>query len=140
VQQQPAHIRDAIQMRGYVTEEEKSSLLAEAAVFIYPSFYEGSGLPVLEAMAAGVPCVVSNRTSLPEVAGDAALLTDPDRPEMIADALRAVLDDARLAEILSARGRARAGQRTWIHVAETVADVLRAVVRDAIPLPVGRQG
>lgn len=122
-------VKERIELRGYVTEEEKAELLSKAAVFVCPSFYEGSGLPVLEAMAAGVPCVVSNRTALPEISGGAALLVDPDRQDEIAQAMHAVLDDTALANILAERGRARAAQFTWEKTATQVAEILRTVAR-----------
>jgi glycosyltransferase involved in cell wall biosynthesis len=74
-----------IQLLGFVTESEKTELLAEAGVFIFPSLYEGFGLPVLEAQAAGVPVITSATSSLPEVAGEGALFVDPQNIEDIAE-------------------------------------------------------
>jgi glycosyltransferase involved in cell wall biosynthesis len=82
-------------------------------VFVFPSLYEGFGLPPLEAMASGTPVITSNVSSLPEVVGDAALLIDPHEPEAIADALRRVLTDDALRAELKAKGLVRASQFSW---------------------------
>jgi glycosyltransferase involved in cell wall biosynthesis len=80
---------------------------------VFPSLYEGFGLPPLEAMASGTPVVTSNVSSLPEVAGDAALLVDPREPEEIAGAIRLLLTDRTLREDLRLRGLARARAFSW---------------------------
>ncbi len=99
---------DAVRFMGYVDHEKLAMFYAAAAVVAVPSFYEGFGLPLAEAMAAGTPAVCSNRASLPEVAGGAALVVDPDDQAGWADALARVLNDAALAEDLARRGRERA--------------------------------
>ena len=78
---------------GFVPDETLAVLYRLAAVFVFPSLYEGFGLPPLEAMASGAPVITSNVSSLPEVVGDAAVLIDPYDPEAIADAMRRVLSD-----------------------------------------------
>jgi glycosyltransferase involved in cell wall biosynthesis len=107
---------------GYVPDEDLPGLYAGASVFAYPSLAEGFGLPVLEAMAAGTAVVTSHRSSLPEVAGNAALLVDPEKVQSIRAALLELLtDDARRDE-LARRGRARAASFTWERTArETLA-------------------
>lgn len=103
-------------------------LYALATAVIFPSRYEGFGLPVLEAMARGVPVVTSDRSSLPEVAGDAAVLVDPDDDHAIAEAVRRVLADGELRERLSVAGRARAATFSWERTAElTAASYARAL-------------
>jgi len=93
-----------------------------AAVFVYPSLYEGFGLPVLEAMQCGVPVLTSNVSSLPEVAGDAALLVTPTEVDDIAYGLRRLLEDAELRAELRARGYQRAREFSWERCArETLA-------------------
>src|SRR6185503_6606398 len=94
----PEQARSRIVMTGYVPEADKRALLAGAQVLAYPSLYEGFGFPVLEGFAAGVPVLTSNASSLPEVAGDAALLVDPHDPGQIADALARLLEDEGLRE------------------------------------------
>jgi glycosyltransferase involved in cell wall biosynthesis len=84
-----------------------------AGVFVFPSLYEGFGLPPLEAMASGTPVVTSNESSLPEVAGDAAVLVDPYHPESIADGIERVLCDHSLRRDLRAKGLLRARQFSW---------------------------
>jgi glycosyltransferase involved in cell wall biosynthesis len=102
--------------------EDLDALYAAAGVVVVPSLYEGFGLPVLEAMARGVPVVSSNRSSLPEVAGDAALLVDPEDRR----ALRAAIEQALVeADRLGAAGRERAARFTWERTAQLTADVYR---------------
>src|SRR5690606_35076804 len=84
-----------------------------ASVFVFPSLYEGFGLPPLEAMASGTPVVTSNVSSLPEVTGDAAVLVDPLEAEAIADGIRRVLTDRELADDLRSRGLTRAREFSW---------------------------
>jgi len=98
---------------GYVTPEELAGWYARAAVFAFPSQDEGFGMPVLEAMSAGVPVVTSNRSALPEVVGDAALLVDPLDTASVADGLRRVCGSQELRESLIRRGLARAACFTW---------------------------
>jgi glycosyltransferase involved in cell wall biosynthesis len=110
-----------------VPEEEKALLYNAATCFCYPSLYEGFGLPPLEAMACGVPVVTSNVSSLPEVVGEAALITDPLDSAALCEALRRVLADGGLRTELSARGQARARQFSWVEAARQTADVYRWV-------------
>ncbi len=105
--------RQGIRLLGYVSNDELPALYSGAACFLFPSFYEGFGLPVLEAMACGTPVVTSDRSSLPEVAGDAALMVDPDEPAEIAGAVEKVLKEDSTRERLIERGRLRAREFTW---------------------------
>jgi glycosyltransferase involved in cell wall biosynthesis len=105
---------------GWTNAADVEGLFAVADAFVFPSFYEGFGLPVLEAMARGVPVACSDRASLPEIAGDAALLFDPADPGAIATALRRLLADRAEADRLRAAGRARAARFTWERTAEGV--------------------
>jgi glycosyltransferase involved in cell wall biosynthesis len=98
---------------GFVPDETLACLYRLASVFVFPSLYEGFGLPPLEAMASGTPVITSNVSSLPEVVGDAALLIDPYEPDSIAEAMRRVLTDDALRRDLCARGLARARQFSW---------------------------
>jgi alpha-1,3-rhamnosyl/mannosyltransferase len=103
---------------GYVAEHDLAPLTAAAAVFAYPSLYEGFGFPVVQAMAAGVPVITSNVSSLPEVAGDAALLVDSRSTGELRDALASLLMRPTLRAELAAKGRARAREFTWRRCAE----------------------
>jgi len=98
---------------GYIQEPDLAPLTAAASLFVYPSLYEGFGFPVAQAMAAGVPVVTSNISSLPEVAGDAALLVDPRSTAELRDALARLLLSPDLRREMAARGRARALELTW---------------------------
>jgi glycosyltransferase involved in cell wall biosynthesis len=100
-------------------------LYAQASVFVFPSIYEGFGMPVLEAMACGAPVITSSTTSLPEVAGDAALLVDPEDVEALGDALQRVLDDAALRETLRTKGFARVKDFTWDRSARLTMNLYR---------------
>jgi glycosyltransferase involved in cell wall biosynthesis len=113
---------------GHVTEEQLDALYRGADAFVYPSLYEGFGLPVVEAMARGVPTITSNTSSLPEVAGDAALLVDPTDVSEIAEALARILTDPALAGDLRARARARAATYTWAATARATLDVYHHVM------------
>jgi glycosyltransferase involved in cell wall biosynthesis len=123
-------MREARDVRrlGYVPDEDLAVLYASCSAFVYPSFYEGWGLPVAEAMALGAPTVTSNVSSLPEVAGDAALLVDPTSPEAIAAALERILVDQGTAARLRADGPARARQFTVQAWAAATMDVYREAV------------
>ena len=107
----PARAR--ISVPGYVAPGELSRWYRRAAIFAFPSLDEGFGMPVLDAMAAGIPVVTSNRSALPEVAGDAALTVDPENTADLAQALGRLARDESLRRELSARGRARAKLFTW---------------------------
>jgi glycosyltransferase involved in cell wall biosynthesis len=98
---------------GSLPRNELAALYARATVFVYPSLYEGFGMPVLEAMACGTPVVTSNISALPETAGDAALLVDPLDDAALAEAIGRIVDDPGLAEDLSQRGQKRARALTW---------------------------
>ena len=102
-----------VRFLGYLQDETLAILYRLAAVFVFPSLYEGFGLPPLEAMASGTPVVTSNVSSMPEVAGDAAVLVDPYNVDSIVDGIAAVLRDPPLREALRARGFARAGEFSW---------------------------
>jgi glycosyltransferase involved in cell wall biosynthesis len=107
---------------GYVEPADRRDLYAGARVLVQPSFEEGFGLPVLEAMTLGVPVVAANRGALPEVLGDAGALVDPQRPADLADAIAALLGSASYAAECSRRGRSRAGLFRWDRTAATVYD------------------
>ena len=98
---------------GFVSDQTLAALYRMAEVFVFPSLYEGFGLPPLEAMASGTPVITSNVSSLPEVVGDAALLIDPYEPGAIADAMHRVLSDATLRASLRERGLARVREFSW---------------------------
>lgn len=118
---------DDLRMPGWVPGPELEGLYASAAVFAFPSLYEGFGLPLLEAMARGVPVACSDRGALAEVAGDAALRFDPERPEQIAAAIEALLSDPATADRLRGAGRRRAAGFTWDATAKaTLASYERA--------------
>jgi glycosyltransferase involved in cell wall biosynthesis len=118
-----------VRFLGFLPDETLAVVYRLAAVFVFPSLYEGFGLPPLEAMACGTPVVTSNVSSLPEVMGDAALLVDPYSAEAIADAMRRVLTDTALRSDLSARGLARAGEFSWERSARRVREIYDEVAR-----------
>jgi glycosyltransferase involved in cell wall biosynthesis len=111
-------LRDLVLLPGFVAGEELSLWYNSAAVFAYPSLYEGFGLPPLEAMACGTPVITSNTTSLPEVVGEAGLLVQPFDQHGLASALRRVLVEADLAAHLRQAGLAQAARFTWRRMAE----------------------
>lgn len=111
---------------GKVKESDMPGLYRGALALLFPSLYEGFGLPVLEAMACGTPVLTSNVTALPEVAGDAALLVDPLSVEAIASGIARLCNDRELRQTLSEKGLIRAQKFTW----DAVADKVRAVLED----------
>jgi glycosyltransferase involved in cell wall biosynthesis len=112
-----------IVMTGALTPDELDAVFRTADVFVYPSLYEGFGLPVVEAMARGVPTVASSTSAVPEVAGDAAIGVDPRSVRQITAAIESVLGDVEVAERLAARGRARAERFTWDETARLTLEV-----------------
>jgi glycosyltransferase involved in cell wall biosynthesis len=116
-------IGNRIVFTGYVDEDEKRHLMKHAKVFVYPSLYEGFGLPLLEALALGLPSVTSNVSSLPEVAGSAAILVDPNDIEAIYRAIRRVLTDEKLRGELSAAARKQARRFSWRTAAKKTIEV-----------------
>ena len=121
-----------VRFLGYLPEETLAVMYRLAGVFVFPSLYEGFGLPPLEAMASGTPVVTSNVSSLPEVAGDAAVLVDPYHPEAIADGIERVLGDETLRRDLRAKGLARARQFSW----EASVTRVREIYKEAAQAPV----
>ncbi|NUQ01054.1 MAG: glycosyltransferase family 4 protein [Armatimonadetes bacterium] len=116
---------------GYLPSDDLPPLLQGAAGLLFPSLLEGFGLPALEAMAAGCPVITANTTSLPEVAGDAALLVDPTDTAAIASAITRVLTEPGLANELRARGRARAAEFAWERTAQATLAVYEQVAARA---------
>jgi glycosyltransferase involved in cell wall biosynthesis len=117
-----------IAVPGYVSPEDLAGWYSRASIFAFPSLDEGFGMPVLEAMAAGVPVITSNRSALPEVAGDAALLVNPEDPDALADALRDLTGREDLRRELAQRGTARARMFTWGRAVRETWDVYREVL------------
>lgn len=109
---------------GFVKEEDKSALYRSASLFVYPSFFEGFGFPPLEAMACGVPTIVSHNSSLPEVVGDAALMADPYNIDEMAWLMNEALNNVRLREELKKRGLAQAKKFSWEKCARETLSVL----------------
>jgi glycosyltransferase involved in cell wall biosynthesis len=120
--------RTDIRWTGYLDDDRLQELYRSARALVYPSLYEGFGLPVLEAMTFGCPVVTSPLSSLPEVGGDAALYVDPRSPEAIAAALDRLVREPELATSLASRGRARAALFSWERTArDTLADYQRTL-------------
>jgi len=116
-----------VRFLGYVADDTLAVLYRLASVFVFPSLYEGFGLPPLEAMASGTPVVTSNVSSLPEVAGDAALFVDPYDVASIVDGMRRVLTDPAVAESLRRKGLRRAREFSWERSVRRTLEVYRAV-------------
>lgn len=117
-------LRDKIEFIGYVEYAEKPALYSLADLFVYPSFYEGFGFPVLEAMACGVPVITSNRSSLPEITNNATYLVNPNRPAELADAIVKMLTDNNLREHFKKAGLEQTKKFTWEAAAKQWMDLI----------------
>ena len=115
-----------IVVTGYVSREKLRELYRTATVFVYPSHFEGFGLPVLEAMACGAPVITTTAAAIPEAAGDAAMLVSPGRPDELARALRTLLASEDRRGALSSRGIRHAQQFSWSRTASVASEVFRA--------------
>jgi alpha-1,3-rhamnosyl/mannosyltransferase len=114
---------------GYLSDAELAVLYSGAKLFAYLSLYEGFGLPPLEAMACGAPVISANRTSLPEVIGDAGILVDPEDIEVVTQTLESVLDDSHKCQEMSKKGQRQAAKFTWRICAENTYDVYQKTLR-----------
>jgi glycosyltransferase involved in cell wall biosynthesis len=112
---------------GFVDDADLPDLYRGAQVFVYPSLYEGFGLPILEAMASGIPVLTSDLASMPEVAGDAAVLVDPRDPKAIAEGIVRILAEGRLRDALIQKGLSRARHYTWESVAQQTLELYAAL-------------
>lgn len=117
------NLEERVRFLGYVPEQDLIGLYNGTRVFVYPSLYEGFGLPVLEAMQCGAPVITTNVSSMPEVAGDVALLVAPDDVEGLSQALQRVLSDDRLAQDLSRLGLTRSANFSWKNCAQETLQV-----------------
>jgi glycosyltransferase involved in cell wall biosynthesis len=125
---QEERVENDVMFIGYAPQEEIAAWYRAADLFVYPSLYEGFGLPPLEAMAYGTPVVTSNASSLPEVVGDAALLVAPDDERALADAIVRAVSDRALREEMIARGIAQAKRFSWTRAARETVDLYREVL------------
>ena len=120
-------LRERIHFAGYVADEDLPALYSLATLFAFPSHYEGFGIPVLESMACGTPVVCANNSSLPEIAGDAALLIEATDTEALADAIHHLVIDTPLREKLIQRGYEQAGKFRWEKAARRLLDVYSTI-------------
>jgi glycosyltransferase involved in cell wall biosynthesis len=123
-------VADTVVLTGYVPQEDLPALYSGALCFVYPSYFEGFGLPPLEAMKCGAPVIVGNKTSLPEVVGDAALTVDPFDVEAIASAMQRVIESPALREELSIKGQARAETFDWRETARKTLAIYQEVAQE----------
>lgn len=121
-------LEDRVLVAPYIPENDLPYIYSGASVFLFPSFYEGFGLPLVEAMASGCPAVTSTTSALPEVGGDAVLLADPNNPQDIADAVERILTDKNLRGVLIRRGFARASLYTWENAVSALVNIFRRVL------------
>jgi glycosyltransferase involved in cell wall biosynthesis len=131
-------VADRVRFLDYLTDDELATLYHAASALAMPSIYEGFGIPVLEAMASGTPVVCSTAGSLPEVAGDAALLVAPEDLDGLAAALVRLVADEPLRRMLIQRGLERAGAFTWDAAARGHVAVYHEAARGAVPVPPGK--
>ena len=131
---QDTGIRDSVVLTGYVPEADLPALYSGSICFVYPSFFEGFGLPPLEAMKCGAPVIVGNRTSIPEVVGDAAIALDPYNEVEISSAIEQVVNDSGLRDKLRFKGFERAQQFDWQETARRTLSVYEEVVHASMAM------
>jgi glycosyltransferase involved in cell wall biosynthesis len=122
-------LEDRVSLIGWVPEEDKPALYSAATVFVFPSLYEGFGLPPLEAMACGAPVITSDRSSLPEIGGQGAVLVDPEDTDALAAAIVTLIEDKKGREELAARGLERARGFSWERTAAETLAVYKSVAK-----------
>lgn len=120
-------VGDQVILPGIIRDDDLPALYSGASLFVFPSYYEGFGFPVLEAMSCGVPVVASNASSLPEIAGDAALLVDPHRQDDLCQAMQRVLTDEGLRQEMKQKGFARVELYSWEKTAQRTLQVYKKV-------------
>jgi glycosyltransferase involved in cell wall biosynthesis len=128
-------IQDRVLFPGFVDDADLPAFYNLAEFFVFPSLYEGFGLPPLEAMACGTPVITANNSSLPEVVGDAGLLVDAQDTDAIRDAMRQLLADSTLGKTLTERGLRRAREFTWTRAAESLLNTYEDVYDAKIDAP-----
>ena len=121
-------VKDRVRQLGFLKKKDLRALYNLARIFVFPSLYEGSGLPPLEAMACGTPVVASSNSAIPEVVGHNGLLVNPYRVDAITEAIRSLLEDSSFRNKLGAQGKIRAQEFDWNESARRVLDVYREVV------------
>jgi glycosyltransferase involved in cell wall biosynthesis len=124
-----SHWRSQIHHLDYLSDELVALFYSKAEAFVYPSYYEGFGLPVLEAMTLGAPVITSNTSSLPEVAGDAALFVNPDDPMDLVDAILQIISDSNLRHELIEKGHKRAKLFSWERTARETLKAYKSLVK-----------
>jgi glycosyltransferase involved in cell wall biosynthesis len=123
-------LEERVHFLGFAADADLPALYSAASLFVYPSLYEGFGLPVLEAMACGTPVVASNQSALPEVVGEAGLLVDPGSVEAIAAAMTHVLTDTTLSRRLAQAGQARAACFSWPGMAAKLLNLYEQIIEE----------
>jgi glycosyltransferase involved in cell wall biosynthesis len=122
-------VRDDIHLTGYVPNADMPAILSQSKIFLYPSLRESFGIPILEGMACGVPVITSNTSSMPEIAGDAAVLVDPHKPEEITAAIRKVLYNTDYRETLIQKGMKQVSKFSWQNMAKEYLRVYEEVYK-----------
>ena len=121
-------IEKQVKILGYIPSDDYCALLKGASLFAFPSLFEGFGLPILEAMACGTPVIASNRTSIPEVAGDAAVICDPDDKEKFAQHMTEIINQESLKKQLAQKGVQRAAMFSWEKAARQTYSLFKKVI------------
>lgn len=121
-------LRTEIVMTGYVPNIEMPAIINQCKVFLYPSLRESFGIPILEGMACGVPVITSNTSSMPEIAGDAAILVDPYKSDEIVSAIEQIVNDTAFRNSLCEKGIKRAEQFSWQHMAEKYLELYKELL------------
>ena len=122
--------RKDIQLTGYIVNTDLPAIINQCEVFLYPSLRESFGIPILEGMACGAPVITSNTSSMPEIAGDAALLVDPFNPQEIKNAIQKVIHDEKFRQELKEKGFKQASKFSWENMARQYLNLYKEVYND----------